>query len=107
MLSKSLVPVIVKLKAWDPVANAGSELCRLTKGHPLEEHGIMQLRTEFERLTGDSVKDILIIAGKDENQQSVRQLLHLTILQANLVAAPQGQPYLNHKLAHLRLLCQD
>ena len=65
---------------------------RLKKGHPLEEYGIVQLRTEFEKLTGESVKDILILVGLEENIKTIRQLLHLTILQANLVGMPAGQP---------------
>lgn len=51
MLGKSLVHVIVKLKAWDSADDDGSELCRLKKRHPLGEYGIVQLRTEIERLT--------------------------------------------------------
>ncbi|CAG2231233.1 unnamed protein product [Mytilus edulis] len=90
MLGESLLPAIAKLKAWDPDANSG-ELCRLKKGHPLEEYSLVQLRTEFERLAGESVKDIFAIVGIDENLKSVRQLVHLTILQGNLVGISKGQ----------------
>lgn len=64
---------------------------RLKKGHPLEDYGIVQLRMEFEKLTGESVKDILTVAGVEENIASVRQLLHFTIIQANIVGMPVGQ----------------
>lgn len=64
---------------------------RLKKGYPLEDYSLGELRTEFERLTGESVKDILMLAGKDDNIDTVRVLMSLTIEHANLAGAPRGQ----------------
>ncbi|XP_062580551.1 uncharacterized protein LOC134242478 [Saccostrea cucullata] len=90
LIGKSLVPVVLKLKASD----GNSEdltLARLKRGYPLEDYSLAELRTEFEKLTGESVKDILMLAGKEDNIETVRILMSYTIEHANTVGAPRGQ----------------
>lgn len=45
---------------------------RLKKGYPLEDYSLAELRTEFEKLKGESVKDILMLAGKEDNIETVK-----------------------------------
>ena len=67
------------------------DLARLKWGYPLENYSLVELRMEFERLTGESVKDVLGLAGKDDNLDTVRVLMHFSIEHANNVGAPRGQ----------------
>lgn len=61
---------------------------RLKKGYPLEDYSLAELRTEFEKLTGESVQDILMLAGKEDNIETVRILMSYTIEHANTVGTP-------------------
>ncbi|CAC5370952.1 unnamed protein product [Mytilus coruscus] len=98
MLNKSLLPIMKKMKEWDPEAHS-EELCKLEKAYPLETYSELQLCTQFKRLTGESAQDVLSIVGIEENKGALRQLVHLTIAQANLLGMPQGQA-LQDKLQH-------
>lgn len=51
LMGKSLIPVIAKVKAMDQLGD--TTLARLKKEYPLEDYTLSELRTEFERLTGD------------------------------------------------------
>jgi hypothetical protein len=50
-----------------------------------------ELKTEFERLTGESVKDVLVLARKEENLEIVRLLMSLAVEHANTVGTPREQ----------------
>ena len=89
LAGKSLVPVILRLKSLE--GEDVMELARLKRGYPLEDYSLVELRMEFERLTGESVKDVLGLAGKDDNLDTVRVLMHFSIEHANNVGAPRGQ----------------
>ena len=89
LAGKSLVPVILRLKSWE--GEDVMELARLKRGYPLEDYSLVELRMEFERLTGESVKDVFGLAGKDDNLDTVRVLMHFSIEHANNVGAPRGQ----------------
>ena len=83
------MPVIAKVKTMDQVGDI--TLARLKKEYPLENYTLTELRTEFERLTGESVKNVIPLTVKDDNLEGVRLLLHPSILHANFIGAPKGQ----------------
>ncbi|XP_071177955.1 uncharacterized protein [Mytilus edulis] len=86
---KSLIPIILRVKNAD--AEAVLELSRLKKDEPLESLTKVELIAQFEKLTGESVKDVLIVlCGKDDNIENLRLLVHESILLANSVGA-RGQ----------------
>ncbi|XP_076093963.1 uncharacterized protein LOC143064766 [Mytilus galloprovincialis] len=89
LAGKSLIPIILRVKNAD--AEAVLELSRLKKDEPLESLTKVELIAQFEKLTGESVKDVLIVlCGKDDNIENVRLLVHESILLDNSVGA-RGQ----------------
>ncbi|VDI23460.1 Hypothetical predicted protein [Mytilus galloprovincialis] len=89
LAGKSLIPIILRVKNAD--AEAVLELSRLKKDEPLESLTKVELIAQFEKLTGESVKDVLIVlCGKDDNIENMRLLVHESILLANSVGA-RGQ----------------
>lgn len=90
MLGKSLLSVMKKLEEWDP-EDKTQELYRLEKSYPLEAYSELELCREFAKLTGKSTTNVFSIVQIEENKISLRQLVHLTIEQANLLGMPQCQ----------------
>ena len=52
LIGKRLIPVIMRVKSWDPEVQRPRELCRLRKDEPLEILPLASLIQEFERITG-------------------------------------------------------
>ena len=90
LIGKTLIPVILRLKSWD--GEDIGQLARLKKEYPLDDYSITELRMEFEKLTGESAKDIVALAGKEEDLEGhvIRSLVHFAIEHANSVGAPRG-----------------
>jgi hypothetical protein len=53
---------------------------------------ISELKEETYALTGYRAEDLCSLAGRDLDRNSLRHLLHLTVIFANEVGAPDGQP---------------
>jgi hypothetical protein len=66
LIGKNLIPVVFRLKADDGMILGGNLLpfARLKKEYPMEDYSLVELRIEFERLTGESAKDILFLVEK-------------------------------------------
>jgi hypothetical protein len=62
----------------------------LKKEYPMEDYSLVELRMEFERLIGESAKDILFLAGKEDNLTTMRALMHFAIEHANSIGSPKG-----------------
>ena len=45
----------------------------------------------YSFFSGESVKDVIVLTGQDDNIDGVRRLLHQSILHANVVGMPKGQ----------------
>uniref|UniRef100_K1Q110 Uncharacterized protein n=1 Tax=Magallana gigas TaxID=29159 RepID=K1Q110_MAGGI len=90
LVGKSLVPVILKFKAQVERIEE-CDLNRLKKGHALTRYNLDELRAEFEGLTGESSRDILLLTGREEDFDSLVILMHFAIEQANMAGAPKGQ----------------
>ncbi|KAJ8300927.1 hypothetical protein KUTeg_022446 [Tegillarca granosa] len=90
-IGKSLFPVIIKMKAMDEPLDE-REMARLKKEHPLTRYTEEDLIGHFEGLTGESVKDVLGVIGKNCTLDNFRILVHLVIIHANQVGAPKSQP---------------
>ncbi|XP_061183838.1 uncharacterized protein LOC133192023 [Saccostrea echinata] len=90
LVGKSLVPVILKFKAQEDRIEE-CDLNRLKKGHSLTRYNQDELRSEFEGLTGENPRDILLLAGREEDFDSLVILMHFAIAHANLAGAPKGQ----------------
>lgn len=85
---KNLLPVIKNLRGMDqPVA----QLARYKINTPLEEMEIGQVVSAFQELTGESEKDCLEMAGKENTEGNLKCLLHFAIIQANEFGQPDGQ----------------
>ena len=67
-------------------------LARLKKDHTLESYSRDQLVVEFERLTGEDIGDVFVLAGLDQTLEHVQLVLHCTIIQANEAGLVRGQP---------------
>ena len=52
LIGKSLIPVIMRVKFWDPEVQKPRELCRIRKNEHLENLPLASLIQEFERITG-------------------------------------------------------
>ena len=54
-IGKNLIPVILRLKAEDGTAVGDDQLslARLKKEYSLEDYTLVELRMEFERVTGE------------------------------------------------------
>ncbi|KAJ8309742.1 hypothetical protein KUTeg_011607 [Tegillarca granosa] len=88
LIGKSLIPVVLKLKSFDGEA---LEFSRLKKDNPLEAYTQAELGSEFQKLTGESVKDVLLLAGLEDNLDNVKILMHFSIAHANVAGAHKGQ----------------
>ena len=62
------------------------------RGHTLESYSMDQLVVEFEKLTGEDIGDIFVLAGLDQTLEKVQLVLHCTIMQANESGVIRGQP---------------
>lgn len=83
-----MLPVIKMLRGMDqPVA----QLARYKINTPLEEMEIGQVISAFRELTGESEKDCLEMAGKENTERNLKCLLHFAIIQANELGQPNGQ----------------
>ncbi|KAJ8315852.1 hypothetical protein KUTeg_008002, partial [Tegillarca granosa] len=80
LIGKSLIPVVL---------NYG--ILEIKKDHPLEAYTQAEPGSEFQKLTGESVKDVLLLAGLEDNLDNVRVLMHFSIAHANVAGAPKGQ----------------
>ncbi|XP_071150189.1 uncharacterized protein [Mytilus edulis] len=89
LVGKGLLPMILVFKSADddvPVEN----LARLKKDHPLNNYSLDDLSIEFKRLTAESFKDVITLAGKGLNLKNGLQLMHKAILFPNLIGGPKG-----------------
>lgn len=88
MVGKSLIPVINQVK----LHNDGITIqwARLKQDHSLESYTLNELYSEFEQLTGETMKDVISLTGKDDNISTARLLMHYSIVQANTVGGPRG-----------------
>ncbi|XP_052078011.1 uncharacterized protein LOC127715945 [Mytilus californianus] len=89
LVGKSLIPIILRVKAADADVDV-VELSRFKKDEPLESFSKAALIAEFEKLTGESVKDVSTLCGKNDSIENVRLLVHESIILANSLGA-RGQ----------------
>ncbi|CAG2192484.1 unnamed protein product [Mytilus edulis] len=88
LIGKSLLPMILKFKSADDIDP--ENLARLKSTYPLTKYSVDELAAEFVKITGDELKNVMLLAGKDLDLDNSRLLLHQTILFANLIGAPKG-----------------
>ena len=88
MIGKSVVPVVLRLKAWEEDERPTA---RLLKSHPLADYTEDELRDEFRKLSGEDAVEVLGLAGLEVTRVHLQRLLHCTILQSNAVGAPKGK----------------
>lgn len=79
-------------------ANQGGTdtFARLKKDHPLKRYSLEELRSEFHKLTGDTMQSICVILGQEESLDVVRRIMHFAILHANNIGTSKGQPLSEH-----------
>ncbi|CAG2207256.1 unnamed protein product [Mytilus edulis] len=80
--------MILKFKSADDIDP--ENLARLKSTYPLTKYSVDELAAEFVKITGDELKNVMLLAGKDLDLDNSRLLLHQTILFANLIGAPKG-----------------
>ena len=90
LVGRSLLPVIMELMSATDTGGDG-QLARLTKDHPLEHYNVEELINEFRKLTGDSLSDVLTLAGKTSDPENVRYAVHLAVVHANAAGPHRGQ----------------
>ena len=90
LVGRSMIPIIIEMKGSDDMGGDG-QFARLKKDHPLEHYNMEELTSEFKKLTGENVADILTLAGKQMEEQCIRYCMHLAIIHANAAGAPKGQ----------------
>ena len=89
LIGKGLLPMILEFKSFS--ADIGvADLARLKKDHALENYSLDELATEFKKLTGEELKDVMTLSGKDLNLDNAQQLMHKAILFANLIGGSKG-----------------
>lgn len=86
---KSLLSLILEVKADQSERDT---LARLKKDHPLERYSLEELKSEFNKLTGETIQSLVMIIGQEEILDLVRRIMNFSILHANNVGAPKGQP---------------
>jgi len=60
------------------------------KRNTLSKISVDELEAEFKKLTGESGKDVLMLAGKAFDLIELRLLMHSAIVYANSIGAPKG-----------------
>ena len=94
LVGRSLLPVIMQLKTSEEMEGDG-QLARLRRDHPLEHYSSDELTSEFRKLTGESLADVLVLAGKQMEQETIRYAVHLTIIHANAAGPLKGRTWAN------------
>lgn len=89
LVGKGLLPMILDFKSTDDDVLV-ENMARLKQDHPLNNYSLDELSIEFKKLTAESFKDVLMLAGKDVNLENGLQLMHQAILYANLIGGPKG-----------------
>lgn len=87
LLGKSLLLVIIEVKA----TQGGTDtFARLKKDHPLEQYSLEELRSEFHKLTGETMQSICGILGQDETLDLVRRDMHFAICMQTILERLRG-----------------
>ena len=89
LVGKGLLPMVLEFKSAESNV-AVTDLARLKKDHHLNNYSLEELAMEFRKLTGEALKDVLSLAAKDINLENAQQLVHQSILFANLIGGPKG-----------------
>lgn len=88
---KNLLPLVKKLRSGKP--DSPSQLARMTKDSITENLDFEEVNNHVESLTGESVGEILMMAGRDDHSaDEARWALHCVILYCNEFGQPNGQP---------------
>ena len=56
----------------------------------MENYSLHELVSEFEKLTVEALKDVLLVDAQDINIENTQQLMHQTILFVNHIGGPEG-----------------
>ena len=90
LIGKGLLPMILKFKSTEETDIDVDNFARLKKDHPLVNYSLDELATEFLKLTGEELKDVMLLTGMQLNLENSRKLMHQTIIFANLIGAPKA-----------------
>ena len=99
LLGKNMLPLVRKLRDFNgdrPIAT----FARLRSTLATESIPGSELAKHFRDLTGENEKEILEMAGREVTDENLMILLHLSIIYANDIGAPDGQ-----ELQQVGLIC--
>lgn len=80
LVGKDIVSVVLKLRAGYEIP---SELCAFEEGVLLSSLDVEDICSRVKTLTGQSARDLLTLAGKTVDIDSLRMLAHFLIIRAN------------------------
>ena len=85
---RNILPLIKKVKGE---ASSPTEYARVQTSKRTEEMPLEELKGLFDGITGEDAREILKMCEKDFTPESMRLLLHHTIIFANEFGQPKGQ----------------
>ena len=94
---RNILPLIKKVKGE---ASSPTEYARVQTSKRTEEMPLEELKGLFDGITGEDAREILKMCEKDFTPESMRLLLHHTIIFANEFGQPKGQ-----ELREVSLFC--
>lgn len=71
------------------------------RDRPHTNYLLDELATEFKKITGKSMEDVMNSAEKEYNLENAQQLLHQTKLYANEIGGQTGSAFPAEKTLHL------
>ncbi|XP_069134794.1 uncharacterized protein [Argopecten irradians] len=90
LVGKNLLPLALRLKEYDMEHIDIPNLARLKRDHQLDKYALSELEAEFQNLTGESLRTITSLAGRETSKAVAMILMHIAIHLANEIGAPRA-----------------
>ncbi|VDI69358.1 Hypothetical predicted protein [Mytilus galloprovincialis] len=74
LIGKSLLPMILKFKSADDIDP--ENLARLKSTYPLTKYSVDELAAEFVKITGDELKNVMLLAEMEKHLDGMRNQQH-------------------------------
>ena len=87
---KDILPVVMRIRQCVDDRPEEADLASVSRKYSLASYSAPELKTEFSKLTGYQLEEVLQVAGLQPTRQECLLALHCAVLQANAAGAPEG-----------------